>query len=308
MKLNGGIFIEAQHKGLICIVLSAMGFGIMPIFAKIAYKGGITPETLLSLRFILSGIILFIYLRLSKVSIKVTKRDLMYLFLLGGVLYSATAIFYFYSIRYISTALSVLIMYTHPMMVALLSNIFDRERLTVQVLMSMTVAFMGLSMILGDSLVLKVNTFGILLALATAISYSLYIFISSRIIKKVPSLVATAYISISAFGGLVGLGLAQGNLSLNFDTTVGIPLVGLVFCSTIFALVFFLKGVEVLGATKSTIISMFEPVFAVVFSMLIFKETLSFLQLVGGIAVLSGAVMVMIMKEKVTEVSGGQEV
>jgi len=188
-------------------------------------------------------------------------------------------------------------MYTHPMMVALLSNIFDRERLTPQVLMSMTVAFMGLFMILGDSLVLKVNTFGILLALATAISYSLYIFISSRVIKKVPSLVATAYISVSAFGGLLGLGMAQGSLSLNFDLTVWIPLTGLVFCSTIFALLFFLRGVEILGATKSTIISMFEPVFAVVFSMIIFKEGLSFLQLIGGIAVLSGAVMVMMMKE-----------
>jgi len=222
--LNGGIYIKKEHKGLVYIVLSAMGFGIMPILAKFAYKGGVTPETLLSLRFILSGIILFIYLRLSKVSVKVSKRDLVYLFLLGGVLYSATAIFYFYSIRYIPTSLSVLIMYTHPMMVALLSNIFDRERLTVQVLMSMTVAFMGLFMILGDSLVLKVNTLGILLALATAISYSLYIFISSRVIKKVPSLVATAYISISAFGGLVGLGFTQGSLSLNFDLTVWIPL------------------------------------------------------------------------------------
>lgn len=296
--------MSKYHKGLIYIILSAMGFGIMPIFAKFAYEGGISPSTLLALRFIISGGLLFFYLRISGTSAKVTKKELIYLFLLGGVFYSATSIFYFTSIKFIPTALTVLLMYTHPMMVAILSSVFDKEKVTFKMCLAMGVAFIGLILILGNSFATRINGIGILLAMASAVSYSIYIFISSRVVKGVASIVATSYISIFAFIGMLGIGLFQREISFNFNPTVVLPLAALVFISTILAILFFLRGIEALGPTRATIISMFEPVFAAVFSMVIFSEALTLLQYIGGMAVLSGAIMVIIMKNEGIAVSG----
>ncbi|SCZ03988.1 DMT family transporter [Alkaliphilus peptidifermentans] len=290
------ITIKNYHKGLSFILFSAMAFGVMPIFAKLAYEGGISTAALLSLRFIISGLLLLIYLKAFKINWRVSYRDLLNLFLLGGVFYSATSIFYFSSIKYIHISLTVLLMYTHPMIVAILSAIFNKEKITLKMVLAMFVAFVGLALILGDSFISELSGLGIMLAIASAVSYSLYIFVSSRVIKEVQSIVATAYISIFASFGMLAIGLIQRDLTFILNKTVLLPLLGLIFICTIFAILFFLRGVEVLGPTKATIISMFEPVFAAVFSLIIFKEKLSFLQLAGGMAVLCGALMVIAMK------------
>ncbi|KAB3532797.1 DMT family transporter [Alkaliphilus serpentinus] len=290
------IAIKNYHKGLCFIIFSAMAFGVMPIFAKFAYGGGISAPALLSLRFIMAGLLLFIYLKISKINWRVSYKDLWNLFLLGGVFYSATSIFYFSSIKYIHISLTVLLMYTHPMMVAILSAIFNKERVTLKMVIAMLIAFIGLALILGDSFATRLSSLGITLAIASAISYSLYIFVSSRVVKAVQSIVATAYISVFASFGMLIIGLFQRDLIFKLNKTVIPPLLGLIFICTILAILFFLRGVEILGPTKATIISMFEPVFAAGFSLTLFKEKLTFLQLTGGILVLCGALMVIALK------------
>ncbi|MBV5349724.1 hypothetical protein JZU71_00725 [bacterium] len=44
--------------GLVCIFLSASGFGAMPIFAKFAYADGVNLPTLLFLRFMIAGLLM----------------------------------------------------------------------------------------------------------------------------------------------------------------------------------------------------------------------------------------------------------
>lgn len=53
-------------KGILLVIISAISFGLMPVFAKVAYENGSNNYTVLALRFIFSSIILFIYMKLKK--------------------------------------------------------------------------------------------------------------------------------------------------------------------------------------------------------------------------------------------------
>jgi len=51
------------------------------------------------------------------------------------------------------------------------------------------------------------------------------------------------------------------------------------------------KGIENLGSTKTSIYANLPPVFGITASFLFLKETLSFLQLLGGIVIISGVIL-----------------
>lgn len=52
--------------GIIFTVVSSAAFGVMPIFAKIAYSGGANVLTVVFLRFFLATIIILPYIIITK--------------------------------------------------------------------------------------------------------------------------------------------------------------------------------------------------------------------------------------------------
>ncbi len=279
------------HKGAVLLVLSALGFGLLPIFALFAYQGGMNVSTLLFIRFFLAAAVLFSYLIIKYKKIVIHTKELFFLFVLGGICYNLQARFYFSSIQYIPASLASLLVYTNPMMVAVLSFLIDKEKLTKKMAGSMIISFIGLMMILGTSIG-KMNGLGIVLALGAAFIYAVYIVFGNHVVKKLPPLVAISFITLFSSIGVFALGLINGDISFNFEAEAWFPAAGLVLLSTVLAMLFFFRGMELLGPSKASIISMMEPVFTVVFSTLLFHDRLSSVQLTGGVLVLSGALFV----------------
>jgi len=57
-------------------------------------------------------------------------------------------------------------------------------------------------------------------------------------------------------------------------------------------MLFFSRGLEIVGLTNAAILSMAEPLFTVVLSVVLLGETLLFQQILGGAAILGGAGLV----------------
>ena len=103
-----GVLIPMHSFGLgvLLIMLSAFGFGLMPIFATYAYAGGVNVPTLLFLRFSLAAICLFAYLCWRRTVWRLRRRELLSLLFLGAVLYTLQSTFYFSAVRYIPASLA----------------------------------------------------------------------------------------------------------------------------------------------------------------------------------------------------------
>lgn len=284
------------YKGAFLIFLSTFGFGLMPVFVKYAYMGNINVPTLLLIRFTIAAIFLFIYAYFKLKRIEVTGRDIFNLFLLGGVCYTLQSTFYFSALKYISASLAALILYSYPVIVAILSFIFEREVLPPKGIASIGISLAGLVLAMGASIG-QVNPYGILYTAGAAVVYSVYIILGNRVVRSLSPIVTTAFIMLFTAVGLLLSAIPAHSINLNFSAQTWIPILGLVFFSTILSSITFFQGLELLGSTRTSILSLMEPVFVVAFSAVFFHETLTIRQGIGGAAILAGAVLIVLTQK-----------
>lgn len=291
--------MNQYHSGGILALLAACGFGLMPIFALAVYQEGVSVVTLLFLRFFLAALAMFAYLGLRGSFPRVDRRQLSFLFLLGGLIYSAQAWLYFSAVKYIPASLAVLILYACPIFVALFARIFDKVRLEGKVIAAILLSAAGLTLALGASPA-GVDATGVGFAFGAAVLYAAYLAASGRAIREISPVVAFAFIALFAAAAFLLAGLAGGGLDLVLTARAWGSVIGVSLFSTLMAMVFLLKSIELIGSTKASVLCMIEPIVTIAFSALLFAERLSPAQLIGGAAVLSGALLVILARQKVS--------
>ncbi len=289
-------------RGVFFILLSATGFGLMPLFALIAYHGGANVGSLLFLRFAIAAIIFFVYCFFSVKVWTISKTQLFYLFIMGGILYALLSTCYFSAVKYIPASLAALLLYTYPAFVAILSFFIDKEKLTPKLTLSIFLTGIGMILVLGVSLG-QISITGMLLALSASVIYSCYIVIGNRIISQVPPLLTSSFVSLFASLSFLAIGLSTHNLSLHLQWSAWMATVGIAILSTVVAILAFFAGIKYLGSTKSSILSTWEPVVATLSSVLLLHQHLAWTQAVGGIIVLSGAFVVVMAKSQKRQVT-----
>lgn len=283
-------------KGIVMVLFSAFGFGLMPTFAKFAYLNGVTVSTLLFIRFLMAAILFFIWVGIKNRKIVITRQDFLGLMFLGAVCYTLQSGLYFSAVRYIPASLVVVIVYTHPAIIAVASSYVDHEPLTKKVIISVIVSFIGLVLMLGTTMG-SLNVIGILLALGASVVYAAYVILSKKMLKKVPPLVASAFIAAAASAAWLIWGLSTHDIDFHFKSNAWPWIIGLVLFSTVMAMLAFFHGLECLGPTRTTILSMAEPLFGVTVAIILFHDRLNMMQFVGGAGVIAGAIMAVFARE-----------
>src|SRR6266516_2802183 len=118
-----------QWLGLLLIVTSAISFGAMPVFARLAYAAGADPITLLFLRFSIAAVIMTLILVVSKTPFP-RGLVLLELILLGAIGYVGESLAYFTALTMASAGIVALLLYIYPALVTTLSALFLKEHLT----------------------------------------------------------------------------------------------------------------------------------------------------------------------------------
>jgi drug/metabolite transporter (DMT)-like permease len=289
--------LKKQYKGLTMAFTSAICFSFLPIFAVYAYNYGLNVNTLLLLRFTIASLFFFFYILIKYKKINIDKSSLFKLFLLGGIMYTLQATCFFMAVKYISPSLTSLLLYLYPIFVAVLSAVIDKEKLGKSIILSIGVSFVSLILVLGTALG-SINLYGVFFGIATAIIYSIYIVMGNRVVKDVPPIVTTFFVCFFASISFLAAGLVTGDLKFGFEPAGYIAVTAISAFPTIISLLTFFKSLELIGSTKSSILSMIEPVSTILLSAFLFGERLSLLQLLGATGVLFGAYMVVVSQRK----------
>jgi drug/metabolite transporter (DMT)-like permease len=277
--------------GLLLVLYSALGFGLLPIFALLAYRGGINIVTLLAVRFVLSGMVLLAYLLVRGRRVLAQVRPALPGLIGLGVGYTLQSGFYFSAVRYITASLASILLYSYPALVCLLALLVEGERLSARTWLALALSLAGVVLVLGSSLG-TAHPSGVLFALGAALVYSLYITLANRVLRDVEPVAAMAVVTLVTSALYVGLGLAAGRLSFTFAASTWLPIALIIVVSTLLAILAFFRGLGILGPSAASIVSMTEPLFTIGFSILLFGDRLGWQQIVGGALVLSGTVLV----------------
>jgi len=269
-------------KGIFYIAIASIAFGVMPILAKLAYKGGANAINTLALRFTFASIILFIYIKTKKLSLRVSKEQIKLILFMGVIGYSMTSILLFVSYNYIDVGIAGMILHTYPLMVMILSIIIYKEKFKLKKFLYLMVTTIGVFIML-DVKVGNINTVGVILVLLSALCYAIYVLgASNDKVKNIDSYVMTFYISIisAIVGSTTGIVTNSFNNPINFYGIIAILLIA--FISTVVALMAFLKGVKLIGPTNSAIFSALEPIVSLVLGVIVLGESISIKIIIGS--------------------------
>lgn len=285
MKESAFLFTQ-RHIGLLLIAISAASFGVMPILARFAYAAGADPVTTLWLRFGIAAVVMTALMLVRRMPFP-RGRVLLWLVLMGTVGYAGVSLAYFTALTMASAGLVALLLYLYPALVMVLSVVFLREhlsRLNVGVLL---LALPGTALTTG--FVGGARALGILLAIAAALLYAIYILVGSHIVHQAGSMASSTIVIISAATSYSGILLIHGPAlpqSLPGWAAVG----ALALVSTVLAFVTFFAGLKLVGPITASTLSTLEPVVTVGLAAVVLSETMGLLQLCGGTLILLAAI------------------
>lgn len=280
-----------KTKGILYIVLSAISFGIMPILAKLSYIGGANTYTTLFLRFFFAAFMILYYLRSKRISLKLAKKQLFIVLIIGVFGFTLTSTSLFMSYNYISIGMATMIFYTYPAIVTLLSYVFYKEKLYPRKIISLIISLIGIY-ILIDTGSASFNLKGIVLACMAAILYSLYVLgASHKEFRTINSYVLTFYISCASATMMFLVAITTGNFDMHISFYALVAILLLALISTVVALMAFLEGVRIIGPSKASIFSTIEPIVALTLGILILGEHTSARIIIGSIMIVISVVI-----------------
>jgi drug/metabolite transporter (DMT)-like permease len=282
-----------QHRldwpGIVLVILSAIGFSTLGIFAKLAYAQGFNMTSSLFWRVSGGAIVLWGWLLLRN-QWRLRRQMAVSAFWLGALGYTLQAALFFGALQYASAGITALLFFTYPVFVALIRWLVLRQSLNSWQLLALILAFSGcLCMVNWDEAMVLPLGFG--LGIASGAGYAIYLTVGARLVKQASPVQTAAYMLLGT--AMVTLGLALSQNQLLFPTTpaqIGI-LFGLAVVATALPIVFLFVGLQRLNIVPATILSALEPVMAVVLGGCLLGEPLWPGQILGGILLLSACLL-----------------
>ena len=272
---------DRRVLGIVLALTSAASFGVMPVLTKVVYDDGAEPVGVLAVRFAIAAVVLQVLARTRR-EVRPTGRTLALLAGLGGIGYVGQALCYFFALERISAGLTSLLLYVYPALVVVLGAVVLRDRPRPLAVGCVVVATLGTALTIGPVAGGQIS--GVLLGLAAALVYAVYILVSSRVTDVGPF--ATAAWVLTASAVVMGvLALATGP-RLPSSATAWLALVGVALIGTVVAVTTFFAALALLGPSDTAVVSTVEPVVSIAVAGLVLGERLGSLQLAGGVVVL----------------------
>lgn len=274
--------------GQLFCISSAVCFGAMAILGRFAAASGVDTSTLLLLRFAVAAALLWAACLVRRERLP-AGRDLAVLVGMGALGYAGQAFAYFSALEHASAGLVALLLYLHPVIVALLARAVLGHALRPVQLGAIALAVAGSALTVGYAV--DGTPTGVLFGLAAATIYAVYILTGSVLSKDVSAIASTTVVATSAalvfalVTAVRGVHLPQTGAGWAAVLTIA------VVC-TVAAVALFLAGLERLGPVRATIYSTVEPVVTVVLAVAILHEQITWMRAAGGALVL-GAVLVL---------------
>jgi drug/metabolite transporter (DMT)-like permease len=194
---------------------------------------------------------------------------------------------YLTAINYASAGLVALLLYLYPMFVFILSVIVLREKVTWIKIVAIILALLGTTLTVDPA---GGKLYGILLAVAAALIYSVYIIVGTNVMKHVSAVQSSLVIFASA-GAVYGILTVFNGVHLPSTNFGWLSIAGIVFVATVIPVVTFLAGLERIGPTNAAMLSTLEPVVTVLLATWIFGERLQTIILLGGGMILIGVIL-----------------
>ena len=288
--------------GLLIALLAAATFGMSGAFIKPLLEGGWSPVAAVTLRALIGGLVLLPFALLSlRGRWAAAWRGRWRLLGMALIGVAGTQVLYFSAIQRIPVSTGILIEYLAPVLLVAVAWARTRRAPHAVVLIGSAVAVIGLVLVVSPGGAGRLDPLGILLATIAMIGCAAFYVIAARPSDGLPPVAL-------ASGGLIVGGLTLGavgatgllpftmrftDVELFGRPTAGwVPLAVVGVLATAVAYASSITATELLGSRLASFVGLLEVVAASLYAWLLLGERLSLLQLLGGLLILGGIVLV----------------
>jgi len=292
---------SANRLAYIYVLLGATLWGIIGLFIEALSGAGFTSLQIVTLRVVSAAVMLVAYLAVKDAGLlKIELKD--------SLSFIGTGIFsivffnwaYFTAIEELSLSVAVILLYTGPAFVVILSRIVFGEPMTLRKMAALFLTLIGCVLVVGLVPLSeeRISWYGLLIGLASGFGYALYSIFGKHALKKYDSLTVITYTFVFASAFMIPVsGLSMPGAPLSF-LYVWLLILGLGFFPTALAYALYTRGLSMVESGRASITATFEPVVATLVGVLLFDEILTAWQLAGMVLVLAAVVFIQLKKRE----------
>lgn len=273
--------------GILCIVGTTIGYALVPSLSFLAFRDGISSETVLFDKFLYATILLWAYIFWKKLPYRLNKR-LFKKVAIVALAYVGINTTLYLSFDYISGSLATVISFTFPVMVIIVEMITGKEKVNPIRCFAIILTVIGLlTTVMSPNIALDIR--GVVFALMCAMFYTIYtIGLSNDTLKEGNPIVTAGYVLLTStiVNGIRCVVSGHDAFSLSPNVML------LAIVCAFMPIILYCIGVRLIGATDASVINTFEPVFACVFGALFIGDVITTNMIIGATIIVAAVLLI----------------
>ncbi|MCJ7936350.1 MAG: DMT family transporter [Chryseobacterium sp.] len=284
-------------RGYILGTLSAVSFGLIPIFILPIKQAHFSLDVTLFYRFFFSALMVGGYLLYSGESFKINRKEALILAILG-ICYALSSEFLFLGYDFLTAGIASTVLFIYPVIVALILFFFYKEKLTRLSVISLFFAFAGVIVLCLKGNSLEINFAGLGIVMLSSLFYALYMVIVNKSNIQVSGFKLSFFsMFFTSLFFMTKASIANESLTIP-SLSVFLNFLIFAFLTTVISSLCLVYAIKYIGSTPTAILGALEPVVAVMVSVLMFHEKMTPNLLAGIILILLGVTLNVISDRK----------
>ncbi len=216
------------------------------------------------------------------------KRDYLVAIMLG-IIMAAHWVTYFMSMQYASVSVGIIALFTFPVITVLLEPLFENTQLAWQDVFSALVVLFGIYLIVPSTSLQDNVTLGVIIGVLSAILYSLRNLIHRKHFSNYSGVKAMAWQTMIVCPCIIFFVSEEAlTFNISLQTILLLLLLGSVFTALPHSLI--ASSLKHLRPKTFALVSCMQPLYGVVFAIIILKEAPTWQTFLGGTLVISAAI------------------
>jgi drug/metabolite transporter (DMT)-like permease len=300
--------VETDRKtlrGYVMVSVAAVLFAVNGAVSKVILSTGLSAPRLSEVRSAGAFVVLAAAIvALRPQLLQVGRRELALLALFGVAGLVSVQLFYFLAIHRLDIGIALLIQYLAPLLVALWARYVMHESVRRRIFVALALSLSGLALMVEIWRGIALDGLGVTYALIAAVAFAVYILLAERAVSRRDAYSVSCYGFFFAAlfwsvaqpwwsfpGAIAGRVISlQGHLA-GIHLPVWVLMAWMIVLGTVVPFALVVGALRHLSATRAGIVAMLEPVVATVVAYAWLGESLSPVQVVGGLVVLAAILL-----------------
>jgi drug/metabolite transporter (DMT)-like permease len=283
------------------IVIWSLNFTV----TRYVLEHGFQPLAYSSVRYGIAATLFAGFTYATEKTLEVRRRDIVIVFVAAGFGIWLNQLSYVYAIKFTNASTTALILGTTPIFAALIAFAIGLERMSSRFWLAALVSFAGVALVAIGSGEVRGDFKGDLLGVATAATWAAYSVAIAPLMRRYSPYRISAIVLVIGWVAVAATAAPQlATQDWHLGWEVWALLAFAVLGPLVLTNILWFKAVDRVGPSHATLFANAQPFIAVLFAVLLLSESLSWLQIVGGVAIGVGIWMARRRQEEL--VPGGE--